>query len=126
MTSKSRPLSPHISVYRWRITSTLSIFHRLSGVAMSAGTLMLVAWLLAAATGVQAYSQFSDFAGSLLGKLMIAGWIFAFFFHLCNGVRHLFWDAGKGFEMSQATASGWAVVGISILASAAVCFALLV
>ncbi|MFK8052721.1 MAG: succinate dehydrogenase, cytochrome b556 subunit [Woeseiaceae bacterium] len=117
MKSKARPLSPHLSAYKFRITSTLSILHRLTGVAMSVGALLFVAWLLAVASGAAGYAHFSGFAGSLIGQVMIAGWIFGFFYHLCNGIRHLFWDAGKGFEMSTVRASGMAVVLISSVAT---------
>lgn len=124
MNTRERPLSPHLSAYKFRITSTLSILHRLTGVALTAGTLLLVAWLIAAASGPEAYASVAGFAGSIIGKLMIAGWIYAFFYHLCNGIRHLFWDAGRGFEIEQATASGWFVVATSSIATLAALAAL--
>ncbi len=117
MSTNNRPLSPHIGVYRWRITSTLSILHRATGLAMSLSLAMLAAWLLAAATGPEAYARTSAFIASPLGLLILAAASFSLFFHLCNGIRHLFWDAGKGFEMEQARASGWAVVAVSIAAT---------
>ena len=117
MTAKSRPLSPHLSVSKFRITSTLSILHRITGVLMSLGAVALVWWLFAVASGPEAYAAFAAVAGSIVGKLAIAGWLFTFFYHLCNGIRHLFWDVGKGFEMAQARASGWAVVTVSVLAT---------
>lgn len=85
----------------------------MTGVAMSLGAVMLVGWLMATASGPAGYAHFSGFADSVVGKLLIAGWIFGFFYHLCNGIRHLFWDAGKGFEMSTARASGGVVIGAS-------------
>ncbi len=106
----SRPLSPHLQIYRWQLTSVLSILHRATGVALSVGTLMLVWWLVAAATGPAAYATARGFIGSWLGLLLLLGWTFALFFHLCNGIRHLFWDAGQGFELKTVYASGWAVV----------------
>lgn len=118
MNSKTRPLSPHLSAYKFRITSTLSILHRMTGVALSLGGLLFVWWLIAVASGPDAYAQFAAVVGSIVGKLVIAGFVFAFFYHLCNGIRHLFWDAGKGFEMSEARASGWTVVAVSAAASA--------
>ena len=118
MTAKPRPLSPHLSVYKFRITSTLSILHRMTGVFMSIGAIALVWWLFAVASGPEAYATFSSVAGSLIGQLALAGWLFTFFYHLCNGIRHLFWDAGKGFELQQARTSGWAVVLISVSATA--------
>ena len=113
MTAKPRPLSPHLSVYKFRITSTLSILHRLTGVVMSLGAVALVWWLFAVASGPDAYATFAAVAGSIVGKVALAGWLFTFFYHLCNGIRHLFWDAGKGFEMAQARASGWTVIIVS-------------
>ena len=122
MTAKSRPLSPHLSVYKFRITSTLSILHRLTGVALSLGAVALVWWLFAIASGPDAYAVFASVAGSIVGKIAIAGWLFTFFYHLCNGVRHLFWDVGKGFAIEQARASGWTVVTVSALATLAAWF----
>ncbi len=89
---------------------TLSILHRVTGVALSAGLIVLTAWLLALSSGAAAYSQVAALLQSIPGRLMLAGFSFAFFFHLCNGIRHLFWDVGKGFEMYQVTASAWSVV----------------
>lgn len=122
MTAKSRPLSPHLSVYKFRITSTLSILHRMTGVALSIGAVALVWWLFAIASGPDAYAVFLSVAGSIVGKIAIAGWLFTFFYHLCNGVRHLFWDVGKGFAIEQARASGWTVVTVSALATLAAWF----
>lgn len=117
MDNANRPLSPHISVYRWRITSTLSILHRATGVALSLVTVLLAAWLLAAASGVEAYDTVTGFMGSPVGLLVLLAASYAFFFHLGNGIRHLFWDAGLGFEMHQTRASGWSVVAFSIVAT---------
>jgi succinate dehydrogenase / fumarate reductase cytochrome b subunit len=110
MKSAARPLSPHLQIYRWQLTSVLSILHRLSGIALGIGTILLVLWLVAAASGPQAYDSVQDFLGSWLGRLMLFGWSAALFYHLCNGVRHLAWDAGHGFELKTTYASGWAVV----------------
>jgi len=118
MDNTNRPLSPHIGVYRWRITSTLSILHRGTGVALSLSTLLLAAWLLAAASGDAAYQAVAGFIGSPPGLLILLGGSYAFFFHLANGIRHLFWDAGMGFEMEQARASGWTAVAASVVATA--------
>lgn len=119
MSAKPRPLSPHLSVYKFRITSTLSILHRMTGVVMSIGAIALVWWLFAVASGPDAYATFASVAGSIIGRIAIAGWLFTFFYHLCNGIRHLFWDVGKGFEIEQARASGWTVVAVSGLATIA-------
>jgi succinate dehydrogenase / fumarate reductase cytochrome b subunit len=110
MSKSDRPLSPHLSIYRWPITMTLSILHRATGVAMSLGFVVLVVWLFDAASGEGSYAIFVEAMGSTIGGLMLIGWSFAFFFHLSNGVRHLFWDTGRGFEMQQANASAWFVL----------------
>lgn len=110
----SRPLSPHLQIYRWQITSVLSILHRFTGLALSLGTLLLVWWLAALASGPDAFATAQAFVGSWLGRLLLLGWSFSLFFHLANGIRHLFWDAGYGFEIKTTTASGWAVVVASV------------
>ena len=104
------PLSPHLSIYRWPITMTLSILHRVTGVAMSAGLIVLCAWLLSAASGADDYEHVASLLSTVIGKLMLIGFSFAFFLHLANGVRHLFWDVGLGFEKYQANASAWFVL----------------
>jgi len=110
MSPVSRPLSPHLQVYRWQISNTLSILHRLTGVALSVGAFALVSWLLALASGQGSYAQFSWVFTSLAGQFFLIGWTFCFFYHLCNGLRHLAWDAGYGFDKSVARRSGIAVV----------------
>lgn len=110
MISSRRPLSPHLQVYRPQITSTLSILHRLTGIALAAGTLLLTWWLAALASGPESFAAAQDFIGSLVGRLLLFGWSFALFYHLCNGIRHLAWDAGYGYEIDTATRTGWLVV----------------
>jgi succinate dehydrogenase / fumarate reductase cytochrome b subunit len=110
MPSQERPLSPHLQVYRWQLTSVMSILHRMTGVALAVGTLLLVYWLIAAAAGPDAFATAQELIGSILGRILLFGWTVALFYHLCNGIRHLFWDAGRGFELRTAYASGWAVV----------------
>ena len=110
MSADRRPLSPHLQIYRPQLTSTLSSLHRLTGIALAVGTLLLVYWLAAAAAGPDAFHGAQSFMGSWLGVLLLFGWSVALFYHLCNGIRHLFWDAGYGFELPQAYTSGWAVV----------------
>jgi succinate dehydrogenase cytochrome b subunit len=112
--SASRPLSPHLQVYKWQITMVLSISHRATGVALSVGSLLLVWWLVALVHGPEAFAVVQGFVGSWIGKLLLLGWTFSLFFHLANGIRHLFWDAGYGFENKTTTASGWAVVVASV------------
>jgi len=115
MEKSQRPLSPHLQIYRPQLTSVLSITHRASGIALVLGTLVLVYWLLAAASGAEAYSSAQQLLGSWLGRILMLGFSFALFFHLCNGIRHLFWDAGLGFELKTAYASGKAVVAVSVI-----------
>ncbi len=114
MNDSGRPLSPHLSVYRWPVTMTVSILHRATGAALSIGFAVLAIWLMSLATGEAQYSMVSEFLQSTIGCLLLIGWSYAFFFHLANGVRHLFWDAGRGFEKSQANASAWFVIVLSL------------
>ena len=114
MATGNRPLSPHLQVYRPQITSILSITHRATGVGLAVGALGLAYWLNAAAYGAGAFDRAQAIFSSLIGTILLIGFTFALFFHLCNGVRHLFWDTGRGFEMVQLRASGWAVVLISL------------
>ncbi len=115
MTSSNRPLSPHLQVYWPQITSMLSILHRITGVALALGTLLLTYWLVAAASGAEAYETAQRLIGSAVGRLLLFGWSAALFYHLCNGIRHLVWDAGYGFEIETAQRSGLIVVGATVL-----------
>ncbi len=115
MANQDRPLSPHLQVYRPQLTSTLSILHRLTGVALAFGTLLLIYWLVAAASGPEAYQAAQGLIGSFLGRLFLFGWTFALFYHFCNGIRHLVWDAGYGFELPEVYRSGWIMVGSSVV-----------
>ncbi len=115
MKSTTRPLSPHLQIYSFKLHMAMSIFHRITGVALVVGTLLLVYWLVAAANGPEAYADAAGFLGSWFGLLLIFGWSVALFYHLCNGIRHLMWDAGQGFEIEQIRKSG-----IVVLAATAV------
>ena len=117
MSNTERPLSPHLSIYRWPITMTLSILHRGTGLALAAGFLVLAAWLVSAAAGSVEYGEFMALVSTPIGRLLLIGWTFAFFYHLANGIRHLAWDTGRGFEKSQATASAWFVLVTAIAAT---------
>lgn len=119
MSNQDRPLSPHISIYRWPITMALSILHRVSGIALSLGFVVLVAWLFDTASGPAAYSVFLDVMDSVIGKLVLVAFSLAFFFHLSNGFRHLFWDTGRGFEKTDANRSSWFVLVATVVLSAA-------
>ncbi len=114
MSKAGRPLSPHLTIYRWPISMTLSILHRLTGVALSGGLVILTIWLLALSHGAAVYEPVAALLGTLFGKLLLVAFSYAFFFHFCNGIRHLFWDVGKGFEMRQVVASAWSVVIASL------------
>jgi succinate dehydrogenase / fumarate reductase cytochrome b subunit len=105
-----RPLSPHLQVYRWQISNTLSILHRATGFGLSFGLALFAAWLISAAYYPDCYAQIQALAGSIVGKLFLFGWTLAFFYHLGNGIRHLNWDMGRGFSIPEMTASGWVVV----------------
>ena len=113
-----RPLSPHLQVYRWGITNSLSILHRAAGLALSLGLVVLAVWLLAIASGPDAFSALMTVYGSLWFKLPLAGIAFSFFYHLGNGVRHLVWDAGRGFSHAAIRAGGIAVVVFALVATA--------
>jgi len=119
MSNHDRPLSPHISIYRWPITMALSILHRITGVAMSVGFIVFVAWLFDAASGPDAYGTFIKYMDTPIGKLFLIGWSFAFFFHLANGTRHLVWDMGRGLEKEQVSKSAWLVLMIAVVLTAA-------
>jgi succinate dehydrogenase / fumarate reductase cytochrome b subunit len=120
MPDVQRPLSPHLQVYRWQISNTLSILHRLTGVALAAGAVVLVAWLLAIASGPAAFLRFAAVLRSIPGQLVLLGVTFAFCYHLANGVRHLAWDAGYGFDKHTARRSGAAVVAIAAVLTIAI------
>jgi succinate dehydrogenase / fumarate reductase cytochrome b subunit len=114
MQTSERPLSPHLQIYRWQLTSTLSIAHRATGIALSVGTLLLTWWLIAAATGPEAYAQVQGFMSSWIGILLLIGWSYSLFYHLCNGIRHLVWDTGHGLDLKTVYQSGWTVVVASV------------
>lgn len=103
----NRPLSPHLTVYRPQITSVLSIFHRASGCFMALSMAMIVWWFLAGATGSAYFDLVDGLMTSVIGALILIASAAAFFYHLCNGIRHMWWDMGNGFELNQVTASGW-------------------
>jgi len=114
-----RPLSPHLQVYKPQISSTTSIFHRITGVALSAGTILLVAWLVAAAAGDSAFSVVQAIFASWIGQLVLFGFTLALFYHFCNGIRHLAWDAGKGFELPDMHRSARLVIAAAVVLTVA-------
>jgi succinate dehydrogenase / fumarate reductase cytochrome b subunit len=115
MTVVNRPLSPHLQVYRPQLTSMLSILHRFTGLALGVGTLLLTWWLVAAAAGPEAFGSVQSFLASWFGRLVLLGFSFSLFYHLLNGIRHLVWDMGRGFELKTVHASGWVVVALSLV-----------
>ncbi len=120
MPVRARPLSPHLEVYRWQIGNTLSILHRITGVALAFGIVALTYWLVAIAGGEDTYETAHAFFAGYIGLAFLVGWTFSFLFHLLNGVRHLFWDAGYGFERTQRHASGWLAAGGAVVLTACV------
>ena len=106
----ARPLSPHLQIYRLPLAAILSITHRITGIGLAVGVLLLTWWVTAAAIGPGPYAQATDFIGSAIGQLLMLGFSLALFFHLCNGVRHLVWDAGKGFEKTTTATSNVIVI----------------
>ncbi len=115
MVTDTRPLSPHLQVYRPQITSILSILHRMSGVLLVLGSVVPVYWLSSAAAGPDAYREAVTILNHWLVKLLLLGWTLAFYYHLANGVRHLCWDVGRGFELAALEQSGKAVVAAAII-----------
>lgn len=113
----NRPLSPHLGIYRWQISNTLSILHRLTGFGLSLGLLPLTLWLWGAAYDPELLTCINSLATSIVGKLFLFGWTLAFFYHLGNGIRHLNWDLGRGFALDEMASSGQLVVVFAISAS---------
>lgn len=117
---RERPLSPHLQVWRWHITMFTSIAHRATGVALYVGALIAAAWAISLAQGPDAYAVFKGLVGSPLGKLVMFGLTISYFYHLANGVRHLVWDVGRGFNIKSANASAVLVIAFAVAASIAI------
>ena len=115
-----RPLSPHLGVYKFMYTMSLSILHRLTGLAASFGFLLFAWWLMALASGHDSYQRVMEFLLTPFAKLLLVGFTFAFVYHFCNGIRHLVWDTGRGLERAQARRSGWLVIVLALLLTALV------
>ena len=120
MANTNRPVSPHLQVYRWTITMASSILHRFTGAGLAVGAVWLAWWLIAAATGDDAFAAVQAFSASIVGRVLLFGITWSLMFHLLNGIRHLAWDAGYGFDVRNATTSGWLVaigsVGLALIA----------
>lgn len=116
MSADNRPLSPHLQVYRPQLTSVLSFMHRFTGSGLAVGTLLLVYWLVAVASGPDAYETAQNLIGSFIGRLFLFGWTVALFYHLCNGIRHLVWDTGRALDLEGVYLGGWLVlIGTGVL-----------
>jgi succinate dehydrogenase / fumarate reductase, cytochrome b subunit len=118
MQGVQRPLSPHLQVYRWGITMWLSSLHRITGLLLSAGAIVLAVWLIALAGGQQSYAAVQPVFASVGFKALLVAWVFCFFLHLANGIRHLAWDVGAGFDKATIQSSGWTVMILAVLATA--------
>lgn len=126
MTPSSRPLSPHLQVYRLPLLAVLSVVHRATGVALAAGMVLLAWWLGAAAAGPDFFATVQAVLGSWLGRLVLLGFTVSLFYHLANGIRHLLWDVGWGFDLPHAYASGRIVVAATAALTALAWIAALV
>ncbi|MGH8457405.1 MAG: succinate dehydrogenase, cytochrome b556 subunit [Stenotrophobium sp.] len=121
-TPDPRPLSPFMlgPYYRFQLTSVLSFAHRLTGIGLSIGTLLLAGWLIALASGADCYAVYAHQLKAWYGQVLLFCWTWALLFHLCNGIRHLNWDLGRGFTIPTAYKTGYAAVVVSVLLTAAV------
>lgn len=115
----SRPTSPHLTIYKPQISTVLSITHRFTGLALVAGSALIVAWLLIVAYAPELYGDFYAVMASIPGQLCLIGWTAAFYYHLANGIRHLVWDMGKGLTVPAFTRSGWLVIVFTLALTAA-------
>lgn len=115
MRNHNRPLSPHLQVYKFQLTTMLSITHRATGIFLSIGLLLFIHWLSTLAYSHGHFMKYISFFSQWYGQVILFGWIFCFFYHFCNGIRHLFWDAGKGFDMKTVYFSGYMVILFSLL-----------
>lgn len=113
-----RPTSPHLNIYRPQISTVLSIMHRISGMALVAGSALMLAWLWSAAYAPAFYPRLHELMSSQIGRLCLMGWTLAFYYHLLSGIRHLFWDMGKGFALPTMEKTGWTVVIMTLVLTA--------
>ena len=115
MSTRPRPLSPHLQVYRPQVTSVLSILHRATGLFLVLGTLMIVFWVIAPALGHNIFISYQVWLGSVVGKVLLFFWGFSLFYHWSNGIRHLLWDLGWGYDIERVYTTGWIVIMISVV-----------
>ena len=117
----TRPLSPHVTIWRWHVTMLSSILHRATGAALYGGAILVVAWLAAAASGPDAYAAVEAIIFSLLGQIILFGFTIAVLFHLANGLRHLIWDGPRaGFSLHAANIISWFNIAFSIIGAAVI------
>ena len=109
-----RPMSPHLQIYKLPFTAKLSILHRGTGAVLFAGLILMVFVLLSIAGGAESWASMQSFLNSFIGKFILFGFTFCLYYHMCNGIRHLFWDIGKGLELEDAKKSGLAVIAVSV------------
>ncbi|HLQ85466.1 MAG TPA: succinate dehydrogenase, cytochrome b556 subunit [Salinisphaeraceae bacterium] len=112
--NKNRPLSPHLQIYGWQISMFTSVMHRATGIVLAVGSLFVAIWLCAAAAGPDAFAAVNGVVGAWYGQILLFGWTLAMFYHLCNGIRHLAWDFGLGFELDTARTTGYVAIGVAI------------
>ena len=117
--AKPRPLSPHLQVYRPQLTSVMSIMHRASGAVLATGSLLVALWLVTLAAGVAVFNPVADAMQHPLGQLVMFGYSSALVYHGLNGIRHLMWDLRVGLEIKQVYQSGYLVLGLTVLVTAA-------
>ena len=116
MADTRRPLSPHLQIYKWQVQMVTSIVHRATGIALSVGTLLVLWGVFSLASGEDSYNQFKTCLGSPIGMILMIGWSWALFYHLCNGIRHLFQDGGMGYAIPQFIRSSWlSIIGSFVL-----------
>lgn len=115
MSSKPPPRSPHVQIYRPQLTSVLSFSHRASGILLTMAAVVLVVWLVTAAVQPTAFAAVTAVLVSVPGQVLLVLWTLCLFYHLANGIRHLFWDSVRGFELASIYRSGWPVVGVSLV-----------
>ncbi|HBK56287.1 MAG TPA: succinate dehydrogenase, cytochrome b556 subunit [Xanthomonadales bacterium] len=120
MTQHPRPLSPHLQVYRWQITMAMSIFHRITGVALAIAALGLAIWLIALAGSDALHAQVSALLASLPGQVVLIAASAGLIYHLLNGIRHLIWDAGRGMSIPAVYRGGYAVIVLTVLLTAGI------
>ena len=113
--SKPRPLSPHLQIYKWQLTSIMSIGHRASGIALSLGSFLIVIWLVTLATGPEYFSHVNKVISHWFGQLVLFGFSVVLFYHMLNGVRHLSWDLGYGFDLNTVYKTGYSVLITAII-----------